>query len=233
MKRFYIFLMVVTAFFVGKAQSVDYEVVGFADDAGNQISSIQLSSSQDLKPRVILKNNGPDAVAVADSVIFDITYNQSYHATYLVLTGTQLHSVEAGEQVIVDLDQPLWTAAVMDEYGLTACDICYEVRIVGASTDPVYSNNRACIDVTRVLGVEGYNPLLVSIFPNPASSYVVLQGVENAHVQVFDMSGRVILNIENALEKQQIDISSLAEGLYIVRISDGKSTIARKLNVLR
>ena len=70
MKRFYIFLMVVTAFFVGKAQSVDYEVVGFADDAGNQISSIQLSSSQDLKPRVILKNNGPDAVAVADSVFF-------------------------------------------------------------------------------------------------------------------------------------------------------------------
>lgn len=233
MKRFCIVLFLIASFFLGAAQSVDYEILGFAGSDGNPISVIELSASQDLKPRVILKNNGPDAVAVTDTVIFDITYNQSYPAMNLKLTGTELHSVGQGEQVIVDLDRPIWTASVMDEYGLTACDICYEVRIVGAATDPVYTNNRACIDVTRALGVDAYDPISVSLFPNPASYYVVIQGAENAQLQIFDMAGRMVYTIENALENQWIDISSLSEGLYFVRVFDGKNSIARKLNVIR
>ena len=76
MKKIYILLMLAVAFSAVSAQTVDYEILGFADSDGNQISSIDMDATQSLQPRVILKNNGPGAVAAMDSVIFEITHEQ-------------------------------------------------------------------------------------------------------------------------------------------------------------
>ena len=233
MKKFFTFLFLTVVFFAVSAQSVDFEILGFADSDGNPISSIVLNSSQDLQPRVILKNNGPDVVPVTDSIIFDITYDEGYYVTSLILTGTDLHSVLAGDSVFVDLLQPIWTADIMSHYGLTECTLCYEVRIVGRATDPNPDNNRACIEMTRSLGIHETSVNLVTLFPNPASSTVTLAGVANACVQLFDMSGRMVSVIESASENQSIDVSSLAEGFYIVRIIDGQNSTSKKLNVIR
>ena len=233
MKKIYTLFVLMAAFFAASAQSVDFEIVGFADGAGNPISVIEMNTSQDLMPRVILRNNGPDVVAVTDSIIFDITYNEGYYATSLILTGTDLHSVIAGEQVVVDHTQPIWTAATMNQYHLVSCTLCYEVRIVGRATDPNPDNNRACIEMTRSLGIHETSVDLVTLFPNPASSTVTLAGVANACVQLFDMSGRMLSVIESASENQSIDVSSLAEGFYIVRIIDGQNSTSKKLNVIR
>lgn len=233
MKKIYLFLTFIALLFAAGAQTADLEIVGFADANGNLIPSLVMNPTQDLQPRVILKNNGPDAVASTDSVIFDITYNTDYYAATLVLTGEQLHSVEGGEQVIIDLAQPIWTAEIMDEYYLMSCTLCYEVRISGITTDPNAANNKACIDVTRTTGIGDNDATDVSLFPNPASAVVTLTGAENARVQLFDLSGKLHIDIERASANQQVDISALAAGLYIVRISDGKGVVTQKLNVVR
>ena len=123
MKKIYTVLILIAAFFAASAQTVDLEILGFVDANGNPISSIVMNSTQDLQPRVNLKNNGFDVVPATDSVIFDITYNQGYHVTYLILRGAQLQSVGPGDAVIVDLDHPIWTASTMNEYSLIACTI--------------------------------------------------------------------------------------------------------------
>ena len=233
MKKIYTLLMLAVAFFAASAQTVDYAILGFADSDGNQIPSIELTATQDMQPRVILKNNGPDAVAAMDSVIFEITHEQWGFAASMLLLGTQLHSVSAGEQVIIDISQPIWTAATMDQYDMTEGTICYEVRIFGVSSDPNSSNNKACIPFSRPLAIGDFAATSVSLFPNPASATVTVTGAENARVQLFDLSGKNLTTIESAVESQQIDISSLASGLYIVRISDGKNVVTRKLNVIR
>lgn len=233
MKKIYILLMLAVAFSAVSAQTVDYEILGFADSDGNQIYSIDMDATQSLQPRVILKNNGPGAVAAMDSVIFEITHEQWGYVASMLLYGPQLHSVSAGEQAIVDLTQPIWTAAVMDQYSMTEGTICYEVRIFGVSTDPNPSNNKACIPFSRPLAIEDAGIASVSVFPNPASTSVTLSGVAGSQVQLFDLSGRRLSVIESATENQQLDVSSLAEGLYIVRISNGGSTVSKKLNVIR
>ena len=225
--------MLAVAFFAASAQTVDYAILGFADSDGNQISSIEMTATQDMQPRVILKNNGPDAVAAMDSVIFEITHEQWGFAASMLLLGTQLHSVSAGEQVIIDLTQPIWTASTMDQYSMTEGVICYEVHIFGVSTDPNLSNNKACIPFSRPLAIGDVAPASVSLYPNPASATVTVTGIENARVQLFDLSGRMLCVIERASGNQQIDVSSLATGLYIVRISDGMNTVTKKLNVVR
>lgn len=233
MKNFYAFLMVISAIFAVNAQTADYELLGFADENGNPISSIVMNSTQDLQPRVILKNNGPGVVALTDTVFFNIFYNQTYYVTSLVLVGSQLQQLTAGEQAIVDLSSPIWTASTMDQYSLIACSICYELEIEGVVTDPNPSNNRACINVTRELDIDEVEGQPLSIFPNPASSSVTLRGTEGFNIQLFDLSGRMILSVEKATDNQLLDVSMLAEGLYIIRVSNGESVATRKLNVVR
>lgn len=233
MKKIYLLLALTLMFFTAAAQTADLEVVGFADENGDPIYSIVMNSTQDLQPRVILKNNGPDAVAATDSVIFDITYNQNYPVTFLYILGSQLNAAEIGEQIIVDLDRPIWTSEIMDEFQLIACSICYEVRISGATIDPNSNNNKACIDMTRTLDIEDVGHSAVSLFPNPAANTVTLAGAAGSQVQLFDLSGRRISFIESAAENQQLDVSALAEGLYLVRISDGRNSVVQKLNIVR
>lgn len=225
--------MLAVFFFAASAQTADYEILGFADNDGNQIYSIVLNSTQDLQPRVILKNNGPGVAAVGDTLVFDIYYDDVHYVTSMLVTGSQVQEVTAGEQAIIDLVQPIWTAATMEQYSLIACSICYELRIVGSAHDPNLDNNSACIPFTRELDIDEAAASTLTMFPNPASGAVTLTGADNARVQLFDLSGRRLLDIESATEYQQIDVSALAEGLYIVRISDGIASVTKKLNVIR
>ena len=233
MKRFYAFLMVFFMFFAADAQMVDYELLGFADENGEHTSSIVMNSTQDLKPRVILKNNGPDVVGVADTVFFDIFYNETHYVTSLILMGSQLQQLTAGEYAIIDLNSPIWTAETMDQYSLIACSICYEVGIAGVAIDPYLSNNRACIPVTRDLDIDETATASVRLFPNPAAAYVTISGAEGYHIQLFDLAGKMVSFVNQSAANQGMDVSSLAEGLYIVRISDGQKVITRKLNIVR
>jgi hypothetical protein len=233
MKKIYTFLAIISLFLVAKGQTADYELLGFADENGLQTSSIVMNSTQDLKPRVILKNNGPSLASLTDSLIFDIFYNESNYVTSMVVMGSQVHQVTAGEQAIIDLAQPIWTAAIMDQYDLIACTICYELRLVGAVTDPNPNNNRACIPVTRALDIDEAGSFSASLFPNPASSTITLSGVQGSSMQIFDLTGKMMLSLQNIAENQKIDVSSFAEGLYMVRISDGKNILTKKLNVVR
>ena len=107
------------------------------------------------------------------------------------------------------------------------------MRIAGTATDPVSSNNSACINVTRELDIDEMAASSVMLFPNPAAASVSFTGMENVRVQIFDLSGKMLSSVKNVSENQQIDISFLAEGLYIVRIFDGKNSVTKKLNVIR
>lgn len=233
MRKIYAFLTFVLLIIAANAQTADYQVLGFADENGNPTSFILMNSTQDLQPRVILKNNGPDVAAITDTLVFDIYYNESEHITSMLVLGAQVQQLTAGEQAIIDLVHPIWTADVMNEYSLITCTICYELRLVGVATDPNPNNNRACIPVTRELDIADADASFVTMFPNPATSVVTFSGVENASVQLFDLSGKRISYIEKASENQQIDVSSLAPGLYIVRVFDGKNSCTKKLDVIR
>ena len=56
-----------------------------------------------------------------------------------------------------------------------------------------------------------------SIYPNPAINYFTIEASENSTIQLFDISGRLI--VEKQISNQdRIDVSALANGTYFVRI---------------
>lgn len=68
----------------------------------------------------------------------------------------------------------------------------------------------------------------VKIYPNPATSSVTIETVEeNINVTLFDVSGRTVLSTT----QKTIDISGLAKGIYMVRGTAGNTYINQKILV--
>lgn len=74
-----------------------------------------------------------------------------------------------------------------------------------------------------VTGVECPAVSEVSLYPNPATDRVVLDGLADgeAEVRIHDLSGRLVLTRLAAGPTALLDISSLAPGCYVVRVAQG------------
>ncbi len=69
----------------------------------------------------------------------------------------------------------------------------------------------------------------IKIFPNPASDILHIQSPISLNARLTDMSGRTILNKINVSD---LDITTLANGLYLLNLSDkeGKLILVEKIN---
>ena len=233
MKKLFTLFAAMVAVVALNAQTVDYELVGFYDGT-SIVSTINLGMNDDLNPSVILKNNGPDVPANSDSIFIDIELEGQMVGSMYML-GNQIAALTANQQTALGSQTPLFTANEMNQYGIEGTfNMCYTIRIVGAATDPVSTNNRACVTINR--GTTGINEVAegeVNVYPNPATTVINIDNAEGAQVSVFDINGRMITNVESASANQTIDASNLAKGMYIVRIANGNNVITKKVNVVR
>ena len=233
MKKLFTLFAAMVAVVALNAQTVDYELVGFYDGT-SIVSTINLGMNDDLNPSVILKNNGPDVPANSDSIFIDIELEGQMLGSMYML-GNQIAALTANQQTALGSQTPLFTANEMNQYGIEGTfNMCYTIRIVGAATDPVSTNNRACVTINR--GTTGINEVAegeVNVYPNPATTVINIDNAEGAQISVYDLSGRMVSNVNSASANQTIDASNLAKGMYIVRIANGNNVITKKVNVVR
>ena len=83
---------------------------------------------------------------------------------------------------------------------------------------------------------EVYAQATFTMYPNPASEAVVLEWdatlIKASNIDIIDVSGKVMLNpaMDSQTQGQQtVNVSALAEGYYMVRITTNKGVIKRKL----
>lgn len=59
------------------------------------------------------------------------------------------------------------------------------------------------------------------VFPNPATNYVVVDGIETGEmVQVFNVYGQLVKEFQSTSNRQQISINDLSNGTYYVRMEN-------------
>ena len=68
----------------------------------------------------------------------------------------------------------------------------------------------------------------ISVYPNPAKDYVIVNSNTAVVVQIFDASGRKILE-QQSFKGERIDTSGLLSGIYVIQISNGKNSQSQKL----
>jgi hypothetical protein len=83
-----------------------------------------------------------------------------------------------------------------------------------------------CVDHISVSGPSGAKqaavPIVFDIFPNPAAAYVQVSSAENEalHCAVFDLRGNLVLQKQLNAGGGQLDLQSLPQGNYVVRVRD-------------
>jgi hypothetical protein len=84
-----------------------------------------------------------------------------------------------------------------------------------------------------ITGVRVIPQSKISVYPNPASGYVIFDGINvssSAKVEVFDMEGKKVLE-QKIPENRQINVGSLHKGQYLYRLQDNGKINAGKIVV--
>ena len=62
----------------------------------------------------------------------------------------------------------------------------------------------------------------ISLYPNPTSEVVHIEGVEAAEVQVYNSFGQLVKTVHDA---NDIPVTDLLQGVYLLRIADADGNI--------
>ncbi len=73
----------------------------------------------------------------------------------------------------------------------------------------------------------------ISVYPNPANDIVNLNNVEGANIQVVDITGKVLVNMNAAQNSVAVDMSAFAQGTYIIRILNENGLTVKKVNLVK
>jgi len=84
-----------------------------------------------------------------------------------------------------------------------------------------------------ISGLNGLSPLAISIYPNPANSYININymDLQSAKLNLLDVDGRLIFNQTINTGQNRLLLGTIAKGMYVVTIESTKGLQRTKLIV--
>jgi len=73
----------------------------------------------------------------------------------------------------------------------------------------------------------------ISIYPNPASNKITVSNAENADVNIYNISGQILISEKNIPKYEIIDLSLLQSGTYFIQILKDGQLLTKKVNVIK
>ena len=116
--------------------------------------------------------------------------------------------------------------------GNLASVVVMQVRI--DSIRQKFNNGIAGCGCASLTGINNIpqNENSLSIYPNPASENITINFIstsKNISIKIFDATGRLVKNMENVKSgENNISISELETGLYLINVNDGRSSVTKR-----
>lgn len=81
-----------------------------------------------------------------------------------------------------------------------------------------------------VLAVDEFNPNLFRLYPNPTNETLNIDGpfLSEYKIQITDISGRIITRKLYEFEGSEVNVSSLASGIYVLSLYSGNTLVGSK-----
>lgn len=102
----------------------------------------------------------------------------------------------------------------------------YPVMIINSSNTIFFYNGSTGINENS------FNQNLMKVYPNPAKSNITIETSEfsdNSDIAIHNLIGQTLYNGKTTGLKTNIDISAMAQGMYIVEVKDQNKTCIKKL----
>jgi hypothetical protein len=94
------------------------------------------------------------------------------------------------------------------------------------------SDNEGCLDIQFPVGIEELTfETPVYIYPNPANQFITVswEKDEMSEIRYFDSAGKEVMHISAIQQSNQIDISSLPNGVYTMQLTLEKTNSRHKI----
>ena len=85
------------------------------------------------------------------------------------------------------------------------------------------------VDFAATASIDDVFASKVSVYPNPANNFVTISSsVDINKIELYNLLGKKVINTSK-LVNDKLDVSSIAKGVYLMKLTSGKSVISRKL----
>lgn len=81
--------------------------------------------------------------------------------------------------------------------------------------------------ITTEIDITSKNRL--KVYPNPTTDYIIIEGITNANIEIFNLQGQIIKNVNTISNKSNIDISNIPNGIYSIRITTTDGIFVHKM----
>ncbi len=147
---------------------------------------------------------------------------------------------EEGAELLYDGQLPSWLTITQTGDGMALVsgtpteDVVGDVAISltvsdGNSTvEQVYN-----LSVSGALGINNSSNNAIELYPNPTSGVFNLKYAEGTDVYVFNATGKIVKQIENASNFEVIDISEFNAGSYFIKIVSTNGVLTKPLNLIK
>ena len=73
----------------------------------------------------------------------------------------------------------------------------------------------------------------ISLYPNPVSNMLKIEGLSHQNIMITDISGKVVYTAQNLTGSQNVNVAGLHQGIYIVNINGESGNMVKKINVIK
>lgn len=128
-----------------------------------------------------------------------------------------------------------------DSFGITSVEIRVETMTAITPDDIIVKDyditSKELCKIEVISSTSTLPSLDIQAYPNPAYDHVIIHSTsldQNLTVELYNMSGSMIRQELDILNKGQLDISNLTAGLYLLKVyaQDGRS-IVKKISVIK
>ncbi|WP_276500991.1 RICIN domain-containing protein [Terrimonas pollutisoli] len=206
---------------------------------GNQKFSVQFTSSgYIIKPSYNNKNVSVNSYSIANgaSIVQWDDFTQSHQRYQIINLGSGFYKIVArhsnkclavtGNGMNNGDDVVQWEWLNNDNFKWAFESPC--ASRTGATTTITNTTTNNNIGL-----LAENNPEYLKVYPNPSTGYIIIQssGIDKAQVQIYDMSGKLMM-IRNGLSNTEtINVNKLAKGVYTLKISGSNKVVLEKIIV--
>jgi len=200
-----------------------YNTILFSNSAATSGNQVYLDANSDPDFFYSDIEGGLAAFGLEDTVLYTGHYENNIDADPLfMLSGDYPYSLDIGSPCI-NAGNPDTTGLFIPEF-----DLAGNERIVQNSIDIGAFESPLSIHISDL-----NKPGNILIFPNPAtdkiSIYIPEEQFQKGWISIYDLKGNSVLNAETVNPLQEFELSSLARGIYIIKITSGEFIKTEKI----
>lgn len=210
-----------------------YTFTGQVDLAGTFIEEYD-----DLDVAIFVQNNSSHVVNQAAYSSGDVTLATEDKLNEVAIDGTTFGDFDSDIlEYNIELpdgttEVPVITGIAIDDNARVIVVPANELpgtSIIDVFAEDLTTHKRYIFNFTVLTGVDNPTASNVKVYPNPSTGQFYITGINDANIDIFNISGQKVAEYKNSNGK--MNLSNLNNGIYFLKINSDQSIITKRISI--